>query len=122
MSWPDWLRPRRESVPPECADLVEAWRRLAPPEQNQPLSALRWVVVDTESGGIDPHRDALLSIGGCVVRDGEMRLNEVFERVLRQSAPSASENILIHGIAGQAQLDGDSPQQALAEFLAFFCG
>lgn len=119
MNWRDWLRPRRGSAPPEVAAAIEGWRAMRPPDANQALSSVRWVVVDTESAGLDPHRDALLSIGSCIVRDAGIRLSESFARLLRQGTPSAPDNILIHGIAGQDQLRGDYPAQALADFLAF---
>lgn len=98
---------------------MQAWRRLPQPDLDRPLADLRWVVVDTESSGLDPSRDRLLSVGACAIRNKSLRLNETFEARLRQSRPSAEENILVHGITGGDQLNGEDPAAALVAFLEF---
>jgi DNA polymerase III subunit epsilon len=89
------------------------------PWQRTPLAAVRWVVVDCESSGLDPARDRLLALGAVAVRDGRIAPAESFAALLRQAAPSAPENILVHGIGAQAQLSGRPPEEALAELRAF---
>lgn len=89
-------------------------RRLA-----RPAAAGRWVVVDVETSGLDARRDALISIGALGVRDGAVDLADSFEAVLRQPAPSAGENIEVHGIGGTEQMGGEEPAAALAAFLEF---
>lgn len=78
--------------------------------------ALRWVVVDCESSGLDPHRDRLLSIGAVAVREGRIDLADSFAAVLRQAQASDEGNILVHGIGNDAQLEGQDPAIALAAF------
>lgn len=76
----------------------------------------RWVVIDTETAGLDPERDALLAIGGVAV-DGEgIRIDDSFEIVLQNLATSDRENILLHGIGREAQQQGESPAAALGAF------
>lgn len=101
------------------ADRLSAWKALRPPRLDQPLSRLRCVVVDVETAGLDPKRDALIAIGAVAVRDGRIILADSLELVLRQDAPSARENILIHGIGGTAQRGGSDPGGALMRFLEF---
>ena len=79
----------------------------------------RWVIVDVETGGLDPHRDALLAIGALGVTDLAVDLADAFEVVLRQDTPSARGNIEIHGIAGCEQEGGEEPRAALTAFLDF---
>ena len=81
-----------------------------------PVRALRWVVVDCESSGLDPGRDRLLSIGAVAVRDGRVDHADSFSAVLRQTQASDVPNILIHGIGADAQLGGRDPAGALDEF------
>lgn len=71
-----------------------------------PLAAARWVVIDCETSGLDAARDRLLSVGAVEVRGGAVHLAEFFEARIQQQRPSAHENILIHGIGGDAQLAG----------------
>ena len=86
-----------------------------------PLAAARWVVIDCETSGLDPARDRLLSVGAVVVRDGTVQLAEFFEARIQQQSPSAHENILIHGIGGDAQRGG-RPLAEVIDALARFLG
>lgn len=100
-------------------EALDAWRRLPTPDLDRPLADLRWVVVDTESSGLDPRQDRLLSIGACAIDHHKLHLAEVFTVSLRQPSPSAEDNILVHGITGSAQLSGEDPAAALLGFLQF---
>lgn len=86
-----------------------------------PLDALRWVVLDCETSGLDAARDRLLSVGAVAVRDGRVGLDDRFEALVRQDSPSDAENILIHGIAGDAQRGGRPVGEVIAE-LADYIG
>lgn len=85
----------------------------------------RWVIVDVETGGLDPARDRLLAIAAVALRldwprrQIEIALGDSFEVVLRQEQPSSRENILLHGIGAGRQAGGVSPAAALAGFAAF---
>jgi DNA polymerase-3 subunit epsilon len=81
--------------------------------------AVRWVVVDCETSGLDVARDRLLSIGAVALQDGRVGIADAFSRLLRQKAPSAADNILVHGIGGDAQASGDDPASVLRDFVAF---
>ena len=76
----------------------------------------RWVVVDTETSGLDPHGDRLLSIGAIAV-DGEgIRIADSFEVILGGAAAGDAANIVVHGIGHGAQAQGVPPAVALAAF------
>ena len=91
------------------------WRRT-------PLDAVRWVVVDCETSGLDPRRDRLLAVGAVSIRGRRLELADAFAAVLEQSQPSAPSNIVIHGIGAEAQLGGRPPREALGELAAFAAG
>jgi len=74
--------------------------------QRTPLSTARWGVVDCETSGLDIARDRLLSVGAVAVKSGRVDLSDFFEARVRQATPSPPENIVIHGIGGDAQLQG----------------
>jgi DNA polymerase-3 subunit epsilon len=92
---------------------------LRPAQDAVPLTAMRWVVVDCESSGLDPDRDRLLSIGAVAVRAGRVDHADAFSAVLRQARASDTPNILIHGIGAEAQLGGRDPALALEEFTRY---
>ena len=95
---------------------------LGNPDDALPPRALRWVVVDCESSGLDPERDRLLSIGAVAVREGRVAQADAFGAVLQQAQASEVPNILVHGIGAQAQLGGRDPAAALDEFARFVAG
>jgi DNA polymerase III subunit epsilon len=86
-----------------------------------PLEGARWVVIDCETSGLDAARDRLLSVGAVIARDGAVVTDEFFEGYVRQETPSATENILIHGIGGDAQRGGQ-PLAEVIDALARFLG
>lgn len=84
--------------------------------------AMRWVVLDCESSGLDPERDRLLSLGAVAVREGRIDHADSFGAVLRQAQASDAPNILVHGIGGDAQRAGRDPAEALGEFQRYAGG
>jgi DNA polymerase-3 subunit epsilon len=95
------------------------WSAASQPSPRAPCESLRFVAVDTETSGLDPARDRLISIGACVIEAGAACIGESFEVLLRQDRPSTEANVLIHGIGHGRQAAGDAPERALAAFLAF---
>jgi DNA polymerase-3 subunit epsilon len=76
----------------------------------------RWVVLDTETSGLDPHRDRLIAIGGIAVAQRALLPGDSFEVVLRSDVGSSASNIVLHGIGRGAQATGVPAADALAAF------
>jgi DNA polymerase-3 subunit epsilon len=115
--WP--FRRARAGLSPDVVQSVERWQRKGEYERGRLAGTGRWVVVDVETSGLDPMNDSLIAVGALAVVDGAIDFSDSFEVVLRQAAPSAVENIEIHGIGGTEQTGGDDPAEALAAFLDF---
>jgi len=114
--WP--FRPR----PPLEAALATRLQNLAlRPLREQTLDD-SWVVVDVETGGLNPRVDPLLAIGAVTVRDGAIVMAPTCEVSLRQREATATDNILVHGITTGQQLAGLEPAQALLDWLEFAGG
>jgi DNA polymerase III subunit epsilon len=79
----------------------------------------RWVVVDTETAGLDPMRDRLLAIGGVAVDDDGIRLDDSFEIVLGGAPAGDATNIVVHGIGHGAQAAGVPAEAALSAYGAW---
>lgn len=84
-----------------------------------PLHEARWVVLDCETSGLDPRRDRLISVAAVPVERDRIRISQAFHAFIRQAAPSARDNILVHGIGGEAQLAGGPADEALRELVDF---
>lgn len=116
MSWFGTLFARRE-LPAELAERLALWRRLPVPQAD--AVPRRWVVLDTETSGLDTARGRLISIGAVALEDEAIVVAPAFEVVLRQARPSARENIALHGIGAGAQAHGEDPAGSLLGFLEF---
>jgi DNA polymerase-3 subunit epsilon len=114
--WP--FRPR----PPLGAALSTRLQNLAlRPVREQTLDD-GWVVVDVETGGLNPRSDPLLAIGAVTMRGGTITMAPVCEVSLKQREATASDNILVHGITTGQQLAGLEPPEALLAWLEFAGG
>jgi len=103
-----------------AAQRLAAWRALPETKGRQhDASTGRFVVVDVETTGLNLAKDRLISIAAIAMTGRQILLGETYETILKQDAASAKENILLHGIGGTAQVEGESPVDALLGFLEF---
>ena len=100
---------------------VAAWKALPPTTPQETFAGIRWVVVDTETGGLDVRHDRLIAIGAVTLAGLRIPMADAFDVVLRQAMPSSRENIVVHGIGGAAQRSGEDAPAALIRFLEY-CG
>lgn len=91
------------------------FRRSAP----VPIGAVRWVVIDCETSGLDVARDRLLSVAGIALRGGRIDPSDSYGAFVGQAAASAPDNILVHGIGADAQLAGQPLEEVMAAFNAW---
>ena len=98
---------------------IAAWRDLPQPSLETPFTAARYVVLDTETSGLNPARDRLLAIGAVTLEAQRVMVADGFESTLRQSRPSDRTNILLHGIGEAAQREGEDTGAALLRFLEY---
>jgi DNA polymerase III subunit epsilon len=82
----------------------------------------RWIVVDTETSGLDPEHDRLLAIGGVAVDGDGILLDDSFEIVLKSEGGNDASNVTIHGIGYGAQAAGVPAPAALAAFSDWAAG
>ena len=113
-----WLTPRPVLDAQQSARL-SAWLALPEIDRAAGLGHARCVVVDVETTGLNLMTDSLISIGAVGVINGRIALGDRFSVVLQQSTVSRRENILVHGISGSAQREGEPPAAALLSFLEY---
>jgi len=82
-----------------------------------PVSDVRFVVLDTETTGLDPRRDRLITIGAVAVKDGEILLEDSFEALLCMDYNHAS--VTVHGITRDETNEGMEEAEALELFLGY---
>ncbi|MCX6605300.1 MAG: 3'-5' exonuclease [Acidobacteria bacterium] len=78
---------------------------------------VRFVVLDTETTGLDPRRDRIITIGAVAVVDGEILLDDSFEVLLRMAYNNSS--VMVHGITRDEAVAGMEEREALTLFLEY---
>jgi len=77
------------------------------------------VVFDTETTGLNPKVDEVLSIGAVVIRDNVIVTSETFEVFLKPSQEISTKSIEIHHIRPCDVEDAVEPQTGIEAFLKF---
>lgn len=84
---------------------------------NTPLREITFAVIDTETTGLHPGKDRILSIGGVKVFNGAMEVSQTFDIQLQQDKKPQQEDIAIHGILPLAHSNQLSVEAAMELFL-----
>ena len=83
----------------------------------QPPPANEWVSLDLETTGLDPRKDHVLSLAAVPIRDGQVRLSERFERMVRPRRTFGIESIRHHHITPGEAAAGVHVEDAVGDFL-----
>lgn len=121
MIWPFTRKPRID-LPETESQRLESLQKIKPVSHRAPLDTLRWVVVDVETGGLNPREDPLLSIGAVEILNGQINLGTGYETRLKQASATSHDNILVHGLTDSQQLSGLPAREALLGYAEFADG
>jgi DNA polymerase-3 subunit epsilon len=75
---------------------------------------VRFVVLDSETTGLDPRKDRLITIGAVAVRGGDIILEDSFEALLKVAYNTSA--VTVHGVTRQESLGGLDEPDALRQF------
>ena len=78
-----------------------------------------YVVYDTETTGLNPKTDEILSIGALKIRNNKIVTSEKFEIFVKPTGEISEESIKIHQIRNIDLQNGSEPNEALDKFLYF---
>ena len=85
---------------------------------NQPLENIPFVVLDTETTGLNPERDRILSIGADRLQGGRILVREALELYLQQEHFD-SDSVPIHGILREDLHPRIPEAEALRQLIAY---
>ena len=118
MSWLHRLFRPHVELDADVTRRLATWQALPVAHGRTHVMQQRFVVLDTETSGLDPRRDRPLALAAVEVIDGRIRAGGI-AHVLRQAQPNSVDNILVHGITPTTQAAGVPVETALLEFLEF---
>ncbi len=78
-----------------------------------------YVVFDTETTGLNPKNDEILSIGAVKIKDNKILTSQTFEVYIKNSCEISSKSIEIHRIRPCDLEDAKTTEVAIKEFLNF---
>jgi DNA polymerase-3 subunit epsilon len=84
---------------------------------SDPIDRVRFVALDSETTGLNPLTDRLITIGAVAVHGGDIVLEDSFEALLRVERNSAA--VTVHGITREQARGGIDEPEALRRFLDY---
>jgi DNA polymerase-3 subunit epsilon len=81
------------------------------------IREVRFVVLDSETTGLDPRRDRLITIGAVAVVADEIVLADSFEAMLKVAYNNSA--VTVHGITREEAREGYDEPEALEHFLPY---
>jgi DNA polymerase III subunit epsilon len=82
-----------------------------------PARDVRFILLDSETTGLDPRKDRIITIGAVAVIDGEIVLEDSYDALLKVAVNTSA--VTVHGTTREESLQGIEEPEALAQFLAY---
>ena len=82
-----------------------------------PVERVRFVALDSETTGLNPETDRLITIGAVAVQNGDILLEDSFEAMLRVERNTAA--VAVHGITREETRGGLDEPDAVRRFLGY---
>lgn len=108
---------RQGQAPPAICRYLAARQTAAP--LSAPWKPLRLVVFDTETTGLDPRKDRMLSIGAVSIVQGSIQVGDSLELMVNNSSRQDRKAIEVHGIVPSETREGQPEAAAVEAFLDY---
>jgi DNA polymerase III subunit epsilon len=86
-------------------------------EDDTSIDRVRFVVLDSETTGLNPRLDRLVTIGAVVVQGDEIVLDDAFDALIRVDENTTA--VTVHGVTRDESRTGVEEPEALARFLDY---
>ena len=82
-----------------------------------PVEQVRFIVLDSETTGLNPRKDRIVTIGAIAVVNHEVLIEDSFEALLKLEYNSSA--VTVHGVTREESRAGLDEADALQQFLAY---
>jgi len=86
-------------------------------DDDTPIERVRFVLLDSETTGLNPSVDRIITIGAVAVCDGEIVFEDSFDKLLRVAENTSS--VTVHGVTRDESRGGIEEPEALERFLDY---
>ncbi|WP_296383072.1 3'-5' exonuclease [Winogradskyella sp.] len=87
-------------------------------KQQVDIEGIRFIIFDTETTGLNPKKDRILSIGCIGVENSRIKVADQLESYLSQEHFNV-ETVKIHGLLKEGKLSKIDEEEAIIEFLSY---
>ncbi|MEW5913676.1 MAG: 3'-5' exonuclease [Thermodesulfobacteriota bacterium] len=88
-------------------------------DPDRPATDFSYLVLDLETTGLDPRQDRVVSVGAVRVKEGRVRLGEVFSELVNPGRDIPAEAIKVHGITPDRIASAPHGALVFENFLGF---
>ena len=119
MSFFNFFKTKSSSITP--SPIWEEYLQFFKTPENQkiPFRQARFVVLDTETSGLNPKSDKVLSIAALSIENFRLDVGNRFECYIEHSNYQPGEEVQVHGILASQLQNGIDERAALESFLPF---
>jgi len=82
-----------------------------------PIEQVRFVVLDSETTGLNPRKDRIVTIGAIAVVNHEILIEDSYEAMLKVEYNSSA--VTVHGVTRAESMSGLDEPEALQQFLKY---
>src|SRR5512139_1282113 len=82
-----------------------------------PIDSVRFIVLDSETTGLNPRVDRLITIGAVAVRNSEILVEDSFDALIK--IDRNTEAVTVHGVTREQSIRGVEEPVALEGFLDY---
>lgn len=87
--------------------------------KNMPVEEVAFVIFDTETTGLDIHKDKILSLGAVRLKNNRLNVSDSLDLLIAQEVQKPGKSAEIHGILNAHIQNGLSEREALEQFVTF---
>lgn len=110
-------RKHKEQLPTELEQYLALFNN--PATLTRPVRACNFVVLDTETTGLDYKKDQLLSIAALKLENNQIQINDRIEFFIQQNDYKGNDSIKIHGILPVQSKHGVPEKEALLQLVTY---
>jgi DNA polymerase III subunit epsilon len=116
-----WWLQRKINRYPYPDFIQDYYKKILEQEKNntKTLDNTRFVVLDTETTGLDTRQDVVLSVGAIAIEAKAIKLNSILEITLQRTQKLEQKTVEIHGLTRRDMDEGETVEAAARQFIDF---